>query len=219
MEEQQKQKPKRLARLIIFLSTAQGQVVANCCAYGSLVCIAISASSSDYSRLALPFAIVTPLLAFLGTASRSQRRIAQVALALWVIPVNIMVPVLFNLGTQVGQQTQLQTQIVQLENLHKSHGLFLLLLWWRSLPSSMVPYRINRPCRCACYENSRGNYDESDYKATTNRARYISSPGINIKMPELLIIERITMAGKSPKKQQQRRYKSLSRSHTGVHSR
>lgn len=118
MEEQGKQKPKLFVRLFIFLNTPQGQIVANCCAYGSLICVAISALSSDYSRLIFPFAITTPLLAFLGAASRHYRRIAQVTLVLWVIPLNSFAPVLFNIGTQAGQQTHLQTQIVQLENLH-----------------------------------------------------------------------------------------------------
>jgi hypothetical protein len=119
VEEQGKQKPKLFVSLIIFLTTPRGQIVANCCAYISLICVSISALAADYSRLIFPFAIITVVSAVLGTASRHHRRIAQVALVLWVIPFNSLAPVLFNINTQAGQQTLLQTQIVQLENLHK----------------------------------------------------------------------------------------------------
>lgn len=118
MEEQQKQQQKLFARLILFLITPRGQVAAKCCAFISLGSIAISALLADYSFWMLPFALLAVLFIFPGSASRTHRRIVQVTVVLWVIPMNIGLPLLFNIGTQTGQQTRMEVQIVQLENQH-----------------------------------------------------------------------------------------------------
>jgi hypothetical protein len=121
-EKQQQQKPS--ARLVLFLTSPRGQAIAKCCAFGSLGSIAISALLADYSFWTLPFALLAVLLVFPGSASRTHRRIVQVAIVLWILPINIETPLLLNIGTQTTQQTQMQIQIVKLENIHnKLQGL------------------------------------------------------------------------------------------------
>lgn len=111
---------KLLPRFLRFLQSPRGQIFANWCAFGALGCLATGILLTDYSRFALPFTIASFLLACLGAASRSHRRMVQVVLALWVIPFNMLGPALFNLGDQASQLSRLQQQVIQLENQQNS---------------------------------------------------------------------------------------------------
>jgi len=117
---QQHPDQRLLSRLSHFLKNSHGQLFAKWSAYSALGCLTVGTFLADYSRLASPLIIGSVFLSYVGMASRSHRRVAQVVLALWVIPANMLFPALFNFGDQSSQQVRLQHQLIQLENQYNS---------------------------------------------------------------------------------------------------
>src|SRR5262249_33600292 len=98
MQKQPGQRP--MPRFFSFLQSSRGQLFATWCAYSALSCLAMGMFLTDYSRLVLPLMLISLLLSYVGVASHSRRNLAQVVLALWIIPVNVLAPALFDLGDQ-----------------------------------------------------------------------------------------------------------------------
>lgn len=104
-------------RGIALLSTPEGQRAATCCAYAGLVCAIISGLLMARTLWALPFLIACFPLSFIGATSLSHNRIITISMFLWSV---FLSGNSFDFDQQASQRSQIQQQLIMLENQHIS---------------------------------------------------------------------------------------------------